>query len=148
MKDFYDLLKSKGIEYSLKDGKITVNGNLDLYGCSWLTALPDNLIVNGYVWLTNCSGLTALPNGLAVKRWLGLSGCTGLTTLPNDMKVGICLYLRGCTYRSAQEGITAFNATATEYTNDHQLAAETILKHDEDHWTYWLALAVLKGVCA
>ena len=74
-----------------------VGGDLDLCGCTGLTALPEGLKVGGYLDLRSCTGLTALPKGLKVGGYLDLRGCTGLTALPKDLKVGGVLDLCGCT---------------------------------------------------
>jgi hypothetical protein len=66
---------------------LTVTGNLDLSGCTGLTALPDGLSVSGWLYLSGCTGLTALPDGLSVSGGLDLSGCTGLTALPDGLSV-------------------------------------------------------------
>ncbi|WP_419833698.1 NEL-type E3 ubiquitin ligase domain-containing protein [Endozoicomonas atrinae] len=76
---------------------LSVGGYLILYGCTGLTALPENLSVGGYLILYGCTGLTALPENLSVGGNLDLRGCTGLTALPENLSVGGNLDLRGCT---------------------------------------------------
>ena len=52
-----DLSAATGIEF---------DGDLDLSGCTGLTALPDGLSVGGGLDLSGCTGLTALPDWLSV----------------------------------------------------------------------------------
>ena len=74
---------------------LSVGGNLDLRGCTALTALPENLSVGGSLYLSRCTGLTALPENLSVGGYLDLRGCTGLTALPENLSVGGYLDLEG-----------------------------------------------------
>ena len=74
-----------------------MTGNLDLRGCTGLTALPEHLSVGGYLDLEGCTGLTALSEQLSVGRYLDLEGCTGLTALPENLSVTGTLRLSGCT---------------------------------------------------
>jgi hypothetical protein len=71
-----------------KNVKYHHEGNLDLTGCTGLTALPDNLSVGGWLDLTGCTGLTALPDNLSVGGWLYLTGCTGLTGVVTRENLG------------------------------------------------------------
>ncbi|MEJ2741494.1 MAG: hypothetical protein P8176_03160 [Gammaproteobacteria bacterium] len=84
-----------------EDGYLVLNGDLDLSGCTDLSALPNRLRVNGKLNLADCTGLTALPDNLKVGQNLDLQGCTGLMVLPNNLKVGESLFLRDCTSLSA-----------------------------------------------
>ena len=91
---------------SSPDG-LTVSGNLDLSGCSSLTALPHGLTVSGSFDLSGCAALTALPRGLIVSGYLDLSGCTSLTALPHGLTVSGELDLSGCTSLAAlPDGLT------------------------------------------
>ena len=76
---------------------LSVMGDLYLNGCTGLTALPEHLSVGGGLYLIGCTGLTALPGHLSVVDMLFLSGCTGLTALPEHLSVVDYLYLSGCT---------------------------------------------------
>ena len=67
--------------------------NLDLSGCSSLTALPDGLEVGGWLDLQDCSSLMTLPKGLQVGGWLRLSGCVSLTALPDGLQVGNIIHV-------------------------------------------------------
>jgi hypothetical protein len=69
--------------YDIVDGKLmldnlSVDGSLDLSGCTSLTTLPDNLSVGGALYLSDCTSLTTLPDNLSVGGWLDLQGCTSL----------------------------------------------------------------------
>ena len=79
-------------------------GNLYLRGCTWITALPDNLTVGGYLDLRGCTGITALPDNLTVGGYLDLEGCTGIKDksaeakkihdlINGDMKPGKYIYV-------------------------------------------------------
>ncbi|HEX2579516.1 MAG TPA: NEL-type E3 ubiquitin ligase domain-containing protein, partial [Rhabdochlamydiaceae bacterium] len=82
-------------------------GNLNLAGCTGLTALPEGLTVHGDLNLNNCTGFTALPEGLTVKGNLNLSYCTGLTALSMGLTVKGDLDLSCCTGLTAlPEGLT------------------------------------------
>ena len=81
----------------LPKGPITVNGNLDLQGCTGLTAIGNNLTVNGYLSLEGCKALTSLPENLTVNGSLNLEGCTGLKALPENLTINGYLNLEGCT---------------------------------------------------
>ena len=85
------------LEGQLPKVPITVNGDLDLQGCTGLTAIGNNLTVNGYLDLRNCAGLKALPENFTVKGSLYLNGCKALKALPNNLTVNGNLYLRNCT---------------------------------------------------
>ena len=76
---------------------LTVEGYLDLAGCTSLTHLPDNLTIEGYLILWGCTALTHLPDNLQVRDLLGLQGCTALTHLPDNLTVEGSLDLQGCT---------------------------------------------------
>jgi hypothetical protein len=65
----------------------SVNGNLNLSGCTGPTKLPDGLIVGGFLYLGNCTGLKKLPDGLMVNGDLNLYGCSELTKLPDGLRV-------------------------------------------------------------
>ena len=52
-----------------KDWKI-----LEKYGVT-----PDSLSVEGWLDLSGCTGLTSLPDNLSVEGWLEIEGCTGLS---------------------------------------------------------------------
>ena len=80
-----------------KKEPITVEGYLDLRGCTSLKSLPDNLTVKGNLYLTGCTSLTSLPDNLTVEGNLYLTGCTSLTSLPDNLTVEGDLYLGGCT---------------------------------------------------
>ena len=82
---------------------LSVGGDLDLHGCTGLTALPEYLSVGDSLYLSGCTGLTALPGHLSVVDMLFLSGCTGLTALPELLSVRRFLDLHGCT------GLTALS---------------------------------------
>ena len=69
---------------------------LDLFDCTGLTQLPENLSVNGSLDLTRCTGLTHLPESLSVNGSLRLTSCTGLTQLPETLSVKGDLYLKRC----------------------------------------------------
>ena len=77
---------------------LSVTGNLDpctgrpcpRRDCTGLTALPENLSVGGDLRLSDCTGLTALPK-------ISARDCTGLTALPENLSVGGDLRLSGCT---------------------------------------------------
>lgn len=93
--------------YTLKqlDEKKDKFGNLDLYGCTSLTSLPDNITAN-YLYLRGCTGLTSLPDNLTA-NCLYLSGCTSLTPLPDNITTNT-LNLSGCTsLTSLPDNITA-----------------------------------------
>ena len=94
-KDICDIISE------LTEGTMSVSGNLDLSGCTGITALPEGLSVSGGLYLNGCTGITALPEGFSVSGNLDLSGCTGITALPKGLSVGGFLDLGGCT------GITA-----------------------------------------
>ena len=47
MNEFINLLKRKGIDFTLEGDNLTVGGYLDLQDCTGITALPDNLTVGG-----------------------------------------------------------------------------------------------------
>ena len=70
------------------DGKLHVQGDLNLKGCSSLTSLPEGLTVGGNLDLGFCTSLTSLPEGLTVGGDLDLRGCSSLTSLPAGLKVG------------------------------------------------------------
>ena len=55
-------------------------GSLDLYNCTGITALPDNLTVGDSLYLSG-TGITALPDNLTVGGSLYLRG-TGITREP------------------------------------------------------------------
>ena len=63
---------------------LTVEGSLDLWGCTGLTALPQGLTVEGSLDLRGCTEMTALPEGLSVAGGLWLTSCAGL----NHLSVG------------------------------------------------------------
>ena len=71
---------------ALPDG-LNVDGDLELYGLSYLTTLPDGLRVGGDLGLRGATSLTALPAGLSVGGDLELRECTSLTALPNGLRV-------------------------------------------------------------
>ena len=87
--EFVKFLKNKGIQFIETEGKIKVEENLDLEGCTGITSLPDNLTVGG---------------------WLDLRG-TGITSLPDNLTVGGPLYLRGT-------GITDISHVNTDFKVD------------------------------
>lgn len=76
---------------------LRVKGDLDLTGCTALTALPEGLRVEGDLNLRGCTALTALPGGLQVYYWLDLAGCAALTALPDDISLFNFAILNGCT---------------------------------------------------
>ena len=97
---------------SLIDGKLVIQGHLDLSDYTSLTSLPDNLTVNGDLNLVGCTSLTSLPDNLTVHGDLYLYGCTSLTSLPDNLTVDGFLNLRGCTsLTSLPEYIFSWNNT-------------------------------------
>jgi hypothetical protein len=72
-------------------------GNLNIYGCTRLTSLSENLTVEGDLYLRCCTNLTSLPKNLKVGGNLDLEGCINLTTLPENLTVEGYLDLRYCT---------------------------------------------------
>jgi hypothetical protein len=80
---------------------LRVEGDLDLTGCTALTALPEGMRVEGDLDLRGCTALTALPGGLQVYYWLDLAGCTALTALPDDISLFNFAILNGCTALTA-----------------------------------------------
>jgi len=66
-----------------KEGKIVVNGSLKLTGS--VRELPDNLTIEGDLDLSGCTDLTCLPDNLLVKKDLNLKGCKKLISLPNSI---------------------------------------------------------------
>jgi hypothetical protein len=46
---------------------LRVESNLDLSGCTGLTALPDGLTVGGYLYLNGCTGLMHITSHPGVK---------------------------------------------------------------------------------
>jgi hypothetical protein len=71
----------------IKDS-VTINWNLT--NCWNLTnfILPENLTIEGFLDLEGCTLLTHLPSGLVVRGALDLRGCSSLTNLPPDLKAG------------------------------------------------------------
>ena len=92
--DLVNLIKEQKFS---NDVHYQVEGDLNLRGCTGLTALPEHLSVKGFLGLRGCTGLTALPEHLSVGGFLDLEGCTGLTALREHLSVGGFLDLEGCT---------------------------------------------------
>ena len=92
--DLVNLIKEQKFS---NDVHYQVEGDLNLNGCTGLTALPEHLSVGGFLDLRGCTDLTALPEHLSVRGGLYLRGCTGLTALPEHLSVGKALYLSDCT---------------------------------------------------
>ena len=117
------------LEGQLPKVPITVNGDLDLQGCTGLTAIGNNLTVNGNLYLRNCTGLTALPENLTVNGSLDLDGCKGFTALPNNLTVKGSLSLEGCTglksfYKVKVQGTIFFDDSLIS-----RIPHEELIKH-------------------
>ena len=101
-------------------------GNLDLYGRTGITSLPDGLTVGGGLGLRG-TGITSLPDGLTVGGGLDLRG-TGITSLPDGLTVGDWLDLLGT-------GITRHDRAKVkclkdgDYVPGRYLYADGILTH-------------------
>ena len=100
---FFDLLEDAGVNYTVEQNSIVVNGNLSLGLASSgegnftsLISLPEDLIVLGNMTLLRCTSLMEIPLGLKVKGFLHINSCTSLTRLPSDLVVGDDLYIYGC----------------------------------------------------
>jgi len=106
-KQFFDLLKiaeeleedreewiDKKFEFN-GDGTIKAKGDLDLYGCTGLKSLPENLEVEN-LNLENCISLESLPKSLDVYGNLNLEGCVLLESLGENISGIENLNLRGC----------------------------------------------------
>ena len=112
--------------YTLKqlDKKKDKFGNLDLYGCTSLTSLPDNITANT-LDLSGCTSLTSLPDNITA-NYLNLYGCTSLTSLPDNLTANY-LDLSGCT------GLTGPRKSRTlsngDYVPGRYLYADGILTH-------------------
>jgi len=126
----------------------TVEGGLDLSGCTSFTTLPEGLKVGGPLYLykctslitlleglkvsggldvSGCTSLTTLPKGLKVEGWLKLTGCTSLTTIPEGLKVvGVGVDLYGCTSLQLPHGIP-------EEVKGEVYADEAFFKANKDH---------------
>lgn len=99
------------------DGKIIVEGDLDLSGCTSLNTLPKGLEIGGglnlvdcvtfhtlpgdikvgtYLYLDNCEELVCLPHKLEINGMLSLTSCISLTMLPRELIVHGDLHLTGC----------------------------------------------------
>ena len=85
MKELIEILKRKGVEYTVDGHNLTVGGSLYLRGTG-ITALPDNLTVGGYLDLEG-TGITALPDNL---------DCEGLYLDPE--KISNTAYRENCGY--------------------------------------------------
>ena len=71
-KEIKEFLKENNISYEIIDGKININGYLDLRGTN-ITSLPNGLTVGGSLYLEG-TNITSLPNGLTVGGYLDLRG--------------------------------------------------------------------------
>ncbi|MGR3973956.1 MAG: NEL-type E3 ubiquitin ligase domain-containing protein [Candidatus Rhabdochlamydia sp.] len=83
----FDLLNAKDVH---------ILGDLDLFNCHTLTALPKHLKIEGSLDLSKCEALMHLPDDLEVKGHLNLSYCKALTALPSRLKVGKSLNVSRC----------------------------------------------------
>ena len=88
MNEFINLLKRKGIDFTLEGDNLTVGGYLDLRGTG-ITALPDNLTVGGSLDLRG-TGITALPDNLTVGGYLAI----------DPKKISNAAYKENCGYSS------------------------------------------------
>ena len=89
MNEFINLLKRKGIDFTLEGDNLTVGGYLDLQDCTGITALPDNLTVGGSLYLRG-TGITALPDNLTVGGSLAI----------DPKKISNAAYKENCGYSS------------------------------------------------
>lgn len=91
MNDFFSLLESMHIDFSVAPGgMILVGETLDL-SSSRLEKLPNDMVIIGSLVLRG-SNITALPSGLRVLDYLDLNS-TAIRQLPADLHVGGSLYI-------------------------------------------------------
>ena len=76
-------------------GDLTVN-NLNLYGCSNLTSIGENITVYGYADLDYCTSLKNLPFNFNVSGDLYINDCKSLHCLPPELSVGGNLSMIRC----------------------------------------------------
>jgi len=74
-------------------GKIMYVGPFRLVLTSDLKVFPDNLSIQGLLDIQGCSGLENLPINLSIDGDLILEGCTGLRGLPESLTMGGDLYI-------------------------------------------------------
>lgn len=83
--EFEKLLDERNIRYTINNGQIRVEGDVDLSG-SQITTLPQRLRVDGRLDLSNTQ-ITILPEDLHVGDDLKIDN-TQITTLPQGLRVG------------------------------------------------------------
>jgi hypothetical protein len=88
-------LKLKGNITVLPENIYVMGGEVDLTGCTGLTALPENLKVR-YLNMAGCTGITVFPDSLDV-GFLNLTDCTGVTVYPENVRKLRHLDMTGCT---------------------------------------------------